>query len=191
MLFSFSSWFVAEFLFGYYSGILSINPYPSIADLFYFAGYLFFVVLLSSLNKTYKIELSLIISALITFSLFVFYVLYISIYVFNVYTIKGDLVNLILTFVYPFFDLFVIVAGVVYFFREKDISLSKEYLSWALVPICGFFFFIADLIFGFSNLSGTILQFHSADLFFTIGYILIGIAIIFRIYYSEQISSKL
>ena len=140
MLFSFSCWFIAESLFGYYSGIVGINPYPSIADLFYCVGYLFFIVLLGILNKTYKIELSLIISTLNTFSLFAFYVLYISIFVFNLYTIKGDLVNLILTFIYPFVDLFVIIGGAVYYFREKDISLSKEYLSWAFVSIGGLFF---------------------------------------------------
>lgn len=191
ILISFCSWFVAELLFGYYTVILDTNPYPTVADFFYFLGYLFFIVLLSNLNRTYKIEISLIISTLITFSLFAFYVLYISIFIFNVYTIKGDLVELILTFVYPFFDLSVIVGGAVYYFREKDISLNKEYFSWAFISICGFFFFIADLIFGFNDLFGTTLQYRFADLFFTIGYILIGIAIIFRIYYANQINSKL
>ena len=191
MLLSFSSWFVAELLFGYYSGIIGINPYPSIADFFYFLGYLFFIALLSNLNKTYKIEISLIISTIITFSLFAFYVLYISIFIFNVYAIKGDIIDLTLTLVYPFFDLFVIVGGAVYYFREKDISLNKEYLSWAFVSICGLFFFIANLIFGFNDLFGTTLQYRFADLFFSIGYILIGIAITFRIYYADRINSKL
>ncbi len=61
LLLSFVCWFSAEALFGYYSGVLHTDPYPSIADIFYLAGYIFFTLLLWRLNKTYKIELSIFI----------------------------------------------------------------------------------------------------------------------------------
>ena len=170
-------------MFGYYSGVLNTDPYPSIADIFYLAGYIFFVLLLWRLNKTYKIELSIFISLLVTFFLFAFYVLYISVFIFNVYSLSGNFIDLILVFAYPIFDLFIIISGVLYYFREREISLNKGYLSWLLISACGFFFFLADVIFGFGDLFGFTQDDHLFDLFFNIGYLILGIAILTRIFY--------
>ena len=64
---SFVCWFVAEFLYGYYDGILGIDAYPSVPDVFYLLGYLFLFLFLGFINKLYKIELGFIISTLVTF----------------------------------------------------------------------------------------------------------------------------
>lgn len=183
LLLSFVSWFSAEAMFGYYSGVLIIDPYPSIADIFYLAGYIFFILLLWRLNKTYKIELSILFSLIVTFFLFAFYVLYISVFIFDVYSLSADSADLILVFVYPIFDLFVIISCVLYYFREREISLNKEYISWLLISACGFSFFLADVIFGFNDLFGYTQDDHLFDLFFNMGYLLLGIAILTRIYY--------
>jgi len=183
LLLSFVSWFLAEALFGFYSGILKTDPYPSIADIFYLAGYIFFALLLWRLNKTYKIEISIFISLIVTFFLFAFYVLYISVFIFNVYSISGNLVDVILAFAYPIFDLLIIISGVLYYFREKEISLNKGYLSWLLFSACGFFFFLADIIFGFDDLFGYTQNDHLFDLFFNFGYIMLGFAVLTRIFY--------
>ena len=185
LLLSFVCWFSAEAMYGYYSGVLKIDPYPSIANIFYFAGYIFFILLLWSLNKTYKIELSIIISLLITFFLFAFYVLYISVFIFNVYSFSGSIIDLMLVFAYPIFDLFIIIGGVVYYFREREISLTREYVSWLLISACGFFFFIADVIFGLNDLSGFTEDDHLYDLFFNVGYLILGIALMTRIFYLD------
>lgn len=183
LLLSFLSWFSAEAMFGFYSGVLNIDPYPSIADIFYLAGYIFFVLLLWSLNKTYKIELSIFISLLVTFSLIAFYVLYISVFIFNVYSLSGSFLDLMLVFAYPIFDLLIVISGVLYYFREKEISLNKGYLSWLLFSACGFFFFLADVIFGFEDLFGFTRDNHLFDLFFNIGYLMLGFAVLTRIFY--------
>jgi hypothetical protein len=183
LLLSFVSWFSAEAIFGYYSGVLKTDPYPSIADIFYLAGYIFFIMLLWSLNKAYKIEISIFISLLVTFSLIAFYVSYISVFIFNVYSLSGSFIDLLLVFAYPIFDLLIIISGVLYYFREKEISLNKGYLSWILFSACGFFFFLADLIFGFDDLFGFSQVDHLYDLFFNLGYLTLGIAVLTRIYY--------
>ena len=183
LLLSFLSWFSAEAMFGYYSGVLNTDPYPSIADIFYLAGYIFFILLLWRLNKTYKIELSIFISLLVTFFLFAFYVLYVSVFIFNVYSLSGNSIALILVFAYPIFDLFIIIGGVLFYFREREISLNREYLAWLLISACGFFFFLADVIFGFSDLFGFTKDEHLFDLFFNVGYLILGIAILTRIFY--------
>jgi hypothetical protein len=99
------------------------------------------------------------------------------------YSLRGDFVELILVFAYPIFDLFIIIGGVLYYFREKEISLNREYLSWLLISACGFFFFLADVIFGFNDLFGFSQDDHLSDLFFNVGYLILGIAIMTRIYY--------
>ncbi len=183
MLLSFVCWFSAEAMFGYYSGVLKTDPYPSIADIFYLAGYIFFILLLWRLNKTYKIELSIFMSLLVTFFLFAFYVLYVSVFIFNVYSLSGNYVDIILVFVYPIFDLFIIIGCVLFYFREREISLNREYLAWLLISACGLFFFLADVIFGFSDLFGFNQNDHLFDLFFNIGYLMVGMAILTRIFY--------
>ena len=183
LLLSFVCWFSAEALFGYYSGVLHTDPYPSIADIFYLAGYIFFTLLLWRLNKTYKIELSIFISLLVTFCLFSFYVLYISVFIFNVYSLTGNSIDLILVFAYPIFDLFIIICGVLFYFREREISLNREYLAWLLISVCAFSFFLADVIFGFDDLFGFSQDDHLFDFFFNVGYLVLGIAILTRIFY--------
>ena len=183
LMLSLVSWFLAEALFGYYSGILNTDPYPSIADIFYLAGYIFFALLLWRQNKTYKIETSIIISVLVTFFLFAFYVLYISVFVFDVYSISGNIIDVILTFAYPIFDLLIIISSVLYYFREKAISLNKGYLSWLLFSTFGLFFLLADVIFGFDDLFGYTQNDHLSDLFFNIGYMMLGFAVLTRIFY--------
>jgi len=183
LLISFVCWFPAEAMYGYYSGVLKIDAYPSIADIFYLAGHIFFIFLLWSLNKKYKIELSIIISLLITFFLFAFYVLYITVFIFNVYSFTGSFIDSILVFAYPIFDLIIVIGGVVYYFRERDISLNREYLFWLLISACGFFFFVADVIFGINDLFGHTEDYHLYDLFFNVGYLMLGIALMTRIFY--------
>lgn len=186
LLASFGCWFIAEILFGYYSAVIKLPAYPSFADIFYTSGYVFFVLLLCVLNKTYKIELTIIVSAIITFALFAFYVLYLSVFIFEVYKFAGNFIDLSLAFSYPMLDLFIIVGSIVYYFREKEISLNKEYLSWVFIAACGFFFFIADVIFGFNDIFGIMTGLHTADLFFTSGYLLLSSGLITRIVFTSQ-----
>ena len=183
---SFVCWFTAEVLFGYYNGILDVDAYPSTADIFYTAGYIFFIFLLCTLNRTYKIELTIIVSAIVTFALFAFYVLYLSVFIFEVYKFTGNSIDLLLTFSYPILDLFIIVGSIVYYIREKEISLNKEYLSWLFIAACGLSFFIADVIFGFKDLFDLSTTSNTADLFFNWGYLLLGAGLITRSIFIRQ-----
>ena len=167
ILLSFSNWFVAEVSFGYYNEVLKVNPSPWIAELFYFVS-IFSVLWLRILSKTYKGE-SLVNSSLIAFSVFAFYIFYISFFYIECLYDERKFGWSNPTFLNPFFDLIFIVAGAAHFFREKDVSLNKEYLTLVLVTICGCFFFIANLMFGFNDLFVPSLKCHFADLFFCNG----------------------
>lgn len=186
LMFSLICWFVAEFLYGYLSGILNTDAYPSVADIFYLTGYFLFVLFLIAINKTYKIELGIILSSLITFSLFVFYVLYVSIFVFDFYSFSGNLIDLILIFVYPIMDLFVVIGSVFYYFRGRSISINKENSYWIFIWLFGVLFFVADLVFSYDDLFKITSHYLLYDLVYNIGYTLLGIAIIIRICYVPQ-----
>ena len=185
ILLSLLCWVTAEFLYGYYSGFLEIDAYPSIADLFYITGYLFFILFLVSINETYKLEFAFVVSSLVTFSLFVFYVLYISIFVYEVYDFSGSIYDLILLFAYPIFDLFIVAGSIMYYFRGRTISLNKENTYWIFISFFGFFFFIADLAFGYNDIFNIINNDYLFDLYYNIGYLLLGIAIIIRLGYTN------
>ena len=183
ILLSLLSWITAEFLYGYYSGFLNIDAYPSVADLFYLAGYIFFVLFLTLMNKTYKIELAFILSSIVTFSLFVFYILYVEIFIFGLSDFGGSTYDLILLFTYPIIDLFIAIGAVVYYFRGISISLNEEHIYWIFVCLFGFFFFVADLAFGYNDVYNITNTNYMFDLYYNIGYLLLGTAIIIRINY--------
>lgn len=185
-LLTFVCWFIAEFLYGYYDGFLEIDAYPSVADVFYLFGYLFLFLFLGFMSKLYKIELGYILSTLVTFSLFVFYVLYISIFIFEIYTFSGDMRDLTLLFVYPIFDLFVVVGAVMFYLRGKAISIDKEHNFWIFVSAAAFSFFIADLIFGYNDLFGFLENVTELDLLYDVGYLLFGVAFIIKIKYTLE-----
>ena len=177
-------WFIAELLYGYYDGILQIDAYPSLADFFYMLGSISFVLFFYFSNKSYKIELRIIISGLITFSLLIVYFLYLGLFVFEIYTLSKDASTLILLFSYPVFDAFIALASIAYFLRGKEISLKKEYNFWIFFAFFGLLFFIADLVFGFNDLLKIIDTNWYLDIFYNIGYIMLGIAIIIKIKYA-------
>jgi hypothetical protein len=179
-------WFIAESFYGYFSGFLQIDPYPSVADAFYLVGSLFLMLFLVQMNKLYKIELGYIVSFLVTVSLFIFYFLYVSIFIFEVYTFSGNLLDLTLLFIYPIFDLFIIVGAVMYYFRGKTISINKGHNFWIFVSAAGLFFLIADLIFGYNDLFNFLENVYLFDLFYNIGYMLIGVAVLFKVKYTIE-----
>ena len=133
------------------------------------------------LNKSYKIELGFIISALVTFSLVVIYILYISIFIFEIYTLSNDVIGLILLFSYPVLDAFIILVAVAYYLRGRSISISKGHYYWILIASFGLLSFIADFIFGFNDLLNIIDATRFFDLLYNVSYIVLGIGIIIKI----------
>ena len=181
ILYSLACWLTAEFLYGYYDGFLRIDAYPSFADCFYLIGYIFFILYLGLLNKLYKIELGIIISALVTLSLFVIYILYISIFIFEIYTVSNDVIGLMLLFSYPVLDVFIILVAIAYYLRGRSISINKGHNYWILIALFGVLFLIADFLFGSNDLLNIIDTTGFFDLLYNAGYIVLGICIVIKI----------
>lgn len=182
-LLTLTCWFGAEILYGYLNGYLQIDAYPSVADILYIFGYIFFVSFLWFMNRIYKIELAYIMSATITFALIVFYVMYIAIFVYEIYSFSGSVMDLTLLFVYPIVDLFIFLGSMMFYFRGRTISINKRHNFWLFISAAGVVFFVADVIFGFNDLFKLLAEddIYLSDLFYNLGYILFGIAFIVRI----------
>ncbi len=182
-LLTLTCWFGAEILYGYLNGYLQIDAYPSVADILYIFGYIFFVSFLWFMNRIYKIELAYIMSAIITFALIVFYVMYIAIFVYEIYSFSGSVIDLTLLFVYPIVDLFIFLGSMMFYFRGRTISINKGHNFWLFISAAGVVFFVADVIFGFNDLFKLLAEddIYLSDLFYNLGYILFGIAFIVRI----------
>ncbi len=191
ILYSLICLLTAEFLYGYYDGFLRIDAYPSFADCFYLIGYIFFILYLYLLNKSYKIELGFIISALVTFSLIVIYILYISIFIFEIYTFSNDVISLMLLFSYPVLDAFIILVAIAYYLRGRSISLSKGHNYWILIASFGLLSFIADFLFGFNDLLKIIDTTRFFDLLYNVAYIVLGIGIIIKIIYATRLGRNI
>ena len=177
----------AEFLYGYYDGFLRVDAYPSFADWFYLTGYIFFILYLCLLNRSYKIELGYIISALVTFSLFVIYALYLSIFIFEIYTLSNDAIGLILIFSYLVLDAFIILVAIAYYLRGRSISISKGHNYWILIASFGLLSFIADFIFGFNDVLKITDTDRFFDLLYNAGYFVLGIGIIIKSRYATRL----
>ena len=183
LLISLVSWCIAEAFYGYYEGILKIDPYPSVADFFYLAGSIFFLLFFILMNRSYKIELAFIASSIITFSLMVFYVIYIAVFIFEVYDYSGSIFDLVLLFAYPIIDLLIMIGAITYYFRGRSISLNKDYIHWIFVSLFAFFSLIADITFGYYNLLDDFSNEILSDLSFNTGYLLLGVAVLIRMHY--------
>lgn len=183
------TWFVAECIFGYYNGFLKEDPYPSLADFFYLVGYLLLLAYLVIINKIYKIEFSIIISALITFFIMTFYVIYLSVFIYQIPLYSGNIYDLTLLFFYPLADLFIVMGSLMYYFKGRSISINKENRFWILIALFGFFFFMGDLTYGYDDLLGTFNN-YIFDLFFNIGYLFLGIGIIIRMSYFYNLKKQ-
>jgi hypothetical protein len=144
-------------------------------------GYLFLFLFLAFINKFYKLELGFIDSTLVTFSLFVFYVLCIFIFILEIYTFSGEPIDLTLLFVCPIFDLFLMVGAVMFYFRGRSIFIDEEYNFWILVSTAAFCFFIADLVFGYNDLFAFLVNVSQLDLLYNVSYLFFGVAYVIKI----------
>jgi hypothetical protein len=97
---------------------------------------------------------------------------------------------LTLLFVYPIFDLFLVVGAVMFYFRGRSISIDKEYNFWIFVSVAVFCFFIADLLFGTNEVFGFLENAIELDLLYVVGYSVFGIAFITKMKYSIKKNSN-
>lgn len=160
-------WLLGEITWGVYGLLLSVSePYPSVADVFWIAGYLPLVVALLLYIAPFKDALSLksVLSAVAVALLAdvgVFVVL-----VGPVFGPSADPATRLFDFAYPILDMVLLgvsIAGMLVFLPGR-ISRLWVWLNVGFISIV-----IADIFFSYSAALGTYYEGHPLELFYFLG----------------------
>ena len=186
-------WFVAELVYTYYQLGLSIEtPFPSLADLFYLSGYVFFGLYLYSilklLRKTIQRDLIILVSVAVTVS--IAYTLNLSFGIGQFLTSQEDMVRTTLSITYFILDgiLFVPAILVLWSVRKGDLG----HTHWILISLFIVFNAIGDIGFGYSALIGTVGEEEWIwDIFFNAGYLTLVFALFWQSKYYYSTSSTI
>ena len=175
------SWFIAEMIWLVYDLVYQTDPFPSLADFFYLAGYPFLFLfsiyylkpLKNTISKKILVYTSLAATALLVPSLYMAYGTDSEISAFE----------LTLALSYPIADAIVLIPaliGVILFFRGEVNFL------WSLMCIAIILNVVADTGFLITSMNGSYYTGHPIDMLFLWAYILFS----FGVYSHIQIFKK-
>jgi hypothetical protein len=184
-------WFVAETIYTYYQlGLMITTPFPSLADPFYLAGYVFFAYYLYSIVKLLRktIQRDVIILVSIAAAVSVTYILNLSFGIGFLLAEQEDMLGTMLSITYPILDsvLFVPAILVLWSMRKGDLAHTQ----WILISLFIIFNGIGDIGFGYGSVLGTIGREEWIwNMFFYAGYLTLASALLWqsRYHYSTSI----
>lgn len=177
-----ASWFVAETTWVFYDLYLQIEPFPSIADVFYVAGYPFLFVFMLFYLEPVKEGISkkmLAIAISITITILTVSIATIG---FDIQPdsitdgneIKFDVLNFAISLAYPILDAIVLVpaiVGLMVFFKGQ-VSFLWSLICFAIVSVS-----IADTAFVVGHLEDFYHTGHYIDIFFLWPYVLMSFGV--------------
>lgn len=187
-------WFVAEVVWTYYVQVLGVEiPFPSFADVFYFAGYLFvgifllkIVRMLAQVNQRNILVISTVSISLVAF-LMNFFILDLVRASFAITSLSADEVMLLaFSVAYPILDSFLIIPSLIILYESR--SQPSRYFSWILLSLAMVSFGIADTGFGYTALKNIEVLADEAlwDVIFNLGYMLFAGALFYEFVKSRK-----
>lgn len=160
------SWFIAEMMWIVQELYLKIDPFPSSADIFYIVGYpfllMFFIAYLQPVRRAITKKM------LIAASSFAIGILIPSLYLALEPSKNTDLLQSILSVIYPVFDAAVIIPallGVALFFK------GQVNLMWTLICLGTISLFAADTAFLFEQNDNSYYTGNPMEILFYFNYI--------------------
>lgn len=175
-----ASWFIAELTWIFYELVLETDPFPSLADVFYILGYVFFFMFL--LLYIEPVQKAITKKMILFASLISLSVLIPSLLVSSYSESEIPFFAAILAGAYPVADSLIIIPsliGIVLFFR------GKVNFMWTLVCLGILSMFIADIVFLFAQLDEWYYTGHPLEILFYFAYVLIA----FGVYYNMKVFS--
>jgi hypothetical protein len=166
------SWFIAEMLWIVQELYLKIDPFPSAADIFYLVGYpfllMFFIAYLQPVRSAVTKKMLIVASA------FAIGILIPSLYFALEPSKSTDLLQSILSVIYPIFDAVIIIPallGVALFFK------GQVNLTWTLICMGTISLFVADTAFLFGQNENSYYTGNPMEIMFYWNYILLTFGI--------------
>jgi len=166
------SWFIAEMLWIVQELYFKIDPFPSSADIFYIVGYpfllMFFIAYLQPMRSAITKKM------LIAASSFAIGILVPSLYLAMETSTSTDLLQSVLSIIYPIFDAMVIIPallGVALFFK------GQVNLTWALICLGTISLFVADTAFLFGQSDDSYYTGNPMEILFYFNYIFLAFGV--------------
>ena len=149
-LLGFGLWATAEFIWFFYEGVLGVDPFPSLADLFWLAGYLPLAIGLFLYVKDVKVKdifRNFLVSITgVTASTFAI----IFIFGVNVFPSDVSLFEGILLLAYPIGDIFLLLLSVLLLKAAlKHKEHRQQFVSWACLAGGFLLFAVYDMMFSY------------------------------------------
>ena len=172
LLIASSLWLTAEAAWIYHELVLQIDPFPSLADVFYSLGYPFlFVFMLAYLSPVRKgITKRSLTGAISISAIILFFGLYQTVET----SIEFDSIETFYAVLYPILDSILIVPAIL------GISLffsGRVNFMWAMVWFGMLSLFTADTIFMYSQMDDTYYTGHPIEILFYFSYVLIAFGV--------------
>ena len=182
LTFGLGLWVIGEFIWMLYENVFGIlDPYPSIADIFWVLGYLPFVTALIMHIKA--INAKVILQNFFTSVTGAFASAAALVYVFNMHIFPPgtNFFEGILALAYPLADLILIVLSVfliVHMLRHKDTEKcgNTNFTSWAFLAAGFLILAAADVLMDYSFVSDISLAGNFANVIYVASYLLITIS---------------
>lgn len=176
-----SSWFVAEQIWTFYEYFFKINPFPSIADIFYLVAYPFIFVFLFSFLNQHKKNIT---NKMWIFSICISLVFLIPVFIATTNTDENShLFDIVIAALYPAVDeilLIPVLIGVLLLFKKND-----NFFFFALSAVVATV--VADVLFFMLTTVGQYYNGHPVDIIYLYSYLLF----IFGIYGYNQEQKEL
>ena len=165
-------WFVAEQIWALYQYVYNVDPFPSIADIFYIASYPFFLFfLLLSLQPIRKsiTKKILLFSLMLSFAFLVPSLLG-TYYASDESEGGADILSKSIGLSYPILSSFQLAPAIIgiMFMTKKEVTYS-----WMLLLFGFLLFAISDTVYLFSELNGSYYDGHPVDLIYLYAFILL------------------
>jgi len=161
-------WFLGESTWAVYVVLLQIDPFPSLADIFFLGGYVFlglalFLILQLFSSVFSEKTLALSAAASVSVAVVVGYLLLTPIL-----TSEADLYKVVFAAAYPILDigLFALVFSIFMIFMQGAVGKAWFFLTLGVASNI-----FADLLFNYAELQGFYYEGHPLELFWLWGYV--------------------
>lgn len=163
---SFISWFTAEQLWNFYEQILGIDPFPSIADVFYILAPFFMFISLTIFLKSFKKQIS---KKIIFFAISVSAVLLIPTVVIIYESSHDDLLEIVIGIIYPVSDSIVLAPVII---TILFVIKKKTNPFWMMILIGMLMFIVADTLFLFLTSTDEYFTHHPVEILWLLSYLI-------------------
>jgi len=181
---SFISWFAAEQTWNFYEQVLDVDPFPSLADLFYVCAPIFMFISLMIFLKSYKKQIS---KKIIFFAISISALLLIPTIIIASESPNDQLLEIIITIIYPVSDSLVLIPVII---TILFVIKKKTNPFWIMILIGILMFIAADTIFLFLESIDEYPPHHPVEVLWLLSYLIWFYSIWRSIHNSKHVFSN-